>query len=201
MALLGEGSEKGLWSLPVFLSGRKLSPSSCLARHFNSSLYAFLCESTFQTTTWVLELREAEIVCGFLRGTAWGSRIFFHPLNPFWFLQPEFMAIYCSGTGSLGCGEGTLRSWNTPPEFLSTTYGCWASPFHISYPATSLDGCGFFNAVVVRLPFNSISYNFEWWMFYSLVIILKWLCEEVSRVCLRHHLQLQSFNQWHMAEW
>ena len=136
-----------------------------------------------------------------LRKTALDSNSLFHPLDVTWFLRPEFMAIYCSGTGSLGCGEGTLRSWNTPPEFLSTTYGCWASPFHISYPATSLDGCGFFNAVVVRLPFNSISYNFEWWMFYSLVIILKWLCEEVSPVCLRHHLQLHSFNQWHMTEW
>ena len=39
--LCGEGSEKGQWPLPVFLSGRKLSHSSCLdARHFNFSFYA-----------------------------------------------------------------------------------------------------------------------------------------------------------------
>ena len=37
---VGEGSEKGQWPLPAFLSGRKLSPSSHLdARHFNFSLH------------------------------------------------------------------------------------------------------------------------------------------------------------------
>ena len=37
--LWGEGSEKGQWALPAFLSGRKLSSSSHLdARHFSSSL-------------------------------------------------------------------------------------------------------------------------------------------------------------------
>ena len=41
MALLGEGSEKGQWRLPTFLSGRKLSASSHLdARHFGFSQYA-----------------------------------------------------------------------------------------------------------------------------------------------------------------
>ena len=38
VALLGEGSEKGQWPLPTFLSGTKLFPSSYLdARHFSSS--------------------------------------------------------------------------------------------------------------------------------------------------------------------
>ena len=41
VALLGEGSEKGQWRLPTFLSGRKLSASSHLdARHFGFSQYA-----------------------------------------------------------------------------------------------------------------------------------------------------------------
>ena len=31
------------------------------------------------------------------------------------------------------------------------------SPFHVSTPPTSLDGCVFFNSVAVALPFNSIS--------------------------------------------
>ena len=52
---VGEGSEKGQWPLPTFLSWRKLSPSSCLdARHFSSSLYA---TGTFQAPTLALELR------------------------------------------------------------------------------------------------------------------------------------------------
>ena len=35
------------------------------------------------------------------------------------------------------------------------------SPFLVSAPSTSLDGCGFFNFVVVRLSFNSISDSSE----------------------------------------
>ena len=47
----------------------------------------------------VLELRgsESELVslfAGSLRGTAWGSRIFFHRLNTHWFLQPEVVRAY-----------------------------------------------------------------------------------------------------------
>ena len=57
--------------------------------------------------------------------------------------------------GGLGVGPGPY-SQDIPPEFLATTHGCGASPFHICAPPTSLHGCGFFNSVVVRLPFNSI---------------------------------------------
>ena len=69
-----------------------------------------------------------------------------------------------------------------PPKFLSTTRGCGTSPFHVSTPPTSLDGCGFFNSIVVGLPFNSISDNSKRWLFYILVVILMWLCVEASRV-------------------
>ena len=58
VALLGEGSKKGQWPLSPFLSGRKLSPSSCLdARHFSYFLYT---TGAFQAATLVLELRESE---------------------------------------------------------------------------------------------------------------------------------------------
>ena len=58
VALLGEGSEKGKWPLPAFLSGRKLSISSQLdAKHFSSSLYD---TGAFQAITLVLELRGSE---------------------------------------------------------------------------------------------------------------------------------------------
>ena len=58
--------------------------------------------------------------------------------------------------GSL-CVEGAPCFHDIPPEFLSTICRCGTSVFHVSAPPTSLDGCGFFNSVVVRLPFNSIS--------------------------------------------
>ena len=43
-------------------------------------------------------------------------------------------------------------SWNS-----SATCGCGTSLFHVSAPPTILDGCGFFESVVVRLPCNSVS--------------------------------------------
>ena len=98
---------------------------------------------------------------GSLSGTAWGSRSFFHQLNSQWFLQPEVVGTYLPGTGTLGweawCGTGTPCSQDIPPKFLSTIHGCGTSPFCVSTPPTSLDGCGFFNSVGVRLPFNLIS--------------------------------------------
>ena len=58
VTLLEEGSEKGQWPLPAFLSGRNLSFSSHLdARHFSSSLYDTV---VFQTATMVLEIRGGE---------------------------------------------------------------------------------------------------------------------------------------------
>ena len=60
----------------------------------------------------------------------------------------------------------------------------WGPPI----PSTSLDGCGFFNSIVVRLPFNSISDDPEWWLFYILIVILMWLCKELSHVFLHRHL-------------
>ena len=91
------------------------------------------------------------------------------------------MGTYLIDIGTLGCeawcGARTPCSWDMPPKFLSTPHGYGTSPFHISTPPTSLDGCGFFNSVVVRLPFNSISDGSEWGLFYMLAVILMWLCE------------------------
>ena len=139
-----------------------------------------------------------------LRGTAWGSNSFL-PLSQSRLL---FVARSCgnlsSGTVTLGwgawCGSGSPRSWDTPSKFLSTTHGWGASLFHVCAPPTSLDGCGFFNSVVVRLPFNKISDGSEWWLFYILVIILMWMWEEESHVCLCCHLdQKEIFQFFHFV--
>ena len=134
-------------------------------------------------------------VCG-LRGTAWGSSTFFHWLNPHWFQQPEVVGTCLPGTGTLGwgtwCGAGTPPSRDVSPEFLSTTLECGSSLFQICALPTSLDGCIFFNSIVVRLPFNSISDSSEWWLFYILIVILMWLCKEASHVCLCCHLEQKS---------
>ena len=82
------------------------------------------------------------------------------------------------------------QGFHTPKKCLLKFFphGCGASPFHICAPSTSLDGCGFFNSVVVTLPFNSISDIYEWWLFCILVAIFMWLWEEASHVCLHCHL-------------
>ena len=133
---------------------------------------------------------------GSLRGNAWDCRNSFHQPNTCCVLQPEAVGTYLPGTGALGwgawCRSGTLRSQDIPPECLSTTCGCRSSPFSICTPSTSLDGCGFFNSVVVRLPFNLISECLEWWLFYILVLILMWLCKEMSHVCKHPHLDQKS---------
>ena len=55
----------------------------------------------------------------------------------------------------LGVGLGLLASEIAPKNFYLR--GCGATLFHIHDPSTSLDGCGSFSFVGVRLPFNSIS--------------------------------------------
>ena len=45
------------------------------------------------------------------------------------------------------------------------------SVFCVCTTPTSVDGCGFFSSVVVRLPFNLISEGVERWLFSILVII------------------------------
>ena len=96
------------------------------------------------------------------------------------------MGTYLPVTRTLGwgacCGSGTPQSQDIFPNFYSC--GCGAVPFCIHSPPTSLDGCGFFNSVVVRFPFILISDVPEWWLFYILVVILMWLCKGVSHVCL-----------------
>ena len=86
-----------------------------------------------------------------------------------------------------GVGLGHLT-----PELLSTTCGCGTSPFHICAPPIRLHGCGFFNSIVVRLPFNSTSDCLSDGCSTFLVVILMWLCEEGSHVYLCCHLDRKS---------
>ena len=127
-----------------------------------------------------------------LRGTAWDSRFFFHHSICTGLCSQNlggliFLALEPWVEGAW-CGAGIPYFPDIPPKFLSTTCGCGTSLFHVSTPPTSLGGCGFFNSIVVRLPFNLTSDGSEGWLFYSLVLILIWLCKEVSRAYLCCHL-------------
>ena len=61
------------------------------------------------------------------------------------------------GLGGPGVGLGLLCSRDIHPKFFFTIHVCGTIPFPVSTPPTSLDGCSFFNSVVVGLPFNLIS--------------------------------------------
>ena len=83
------------------------------ARHFSFPL-CVIC--AFRAATPVLELRGSKsewvsLCVESFRGSAWGSRSFFHQLNSCWFLQPEIVGTYLPGPGTLGwgfcCGVGT----------------------------------------------------------------------------------------------
>ena len=130
VALWEEGTEKRQWPLPTFLSGRKLSPSSCLdARYFSSSLCA---TGAFQAATPVLELRGSEseqVVCRFFKRNSLDSSIFSTYSIPTVFYNQKLWGFNLPGTGTLGwvswCGAGAPRFQDILHEFLSN---CSISP-------------------------------------------------------------------------
>ena len=63
------------------------------------------------------------------------------------------------GTHLPGLGD-LVWVWDSTPEISFPNFyprGCGASLFCVRALPTSLDACGFFNSIVVRLLFNSIS--------------------------------------------
>ena len=133
-----------------------------------------------------------ESICGFFKWNYLGFQQFLPPT--------QSLLLFVARS------SGDLSSWHWNPrlgclvwswDFLLLRYasqifihqsGRETCPFCIWAPPTSLDGCGFFNPIVVRLPFNSIPDSSEWWLFYILIVILMWLCEEWSHICLPCHL-------------
>ena len=147
----------------------------------------------FQATTPALEFRgskfEVSLCVGSQRGTAWGSRNFFHQLKPASFCNQK---LWTRKFLALEPWAGTPPSQEVPPKFLSTICGWQTSPFWVCAPPINQGGYSFFNSVVVRLPYNLISDGSKWWLLYILVVILTWLCQEASHVCLCLHLDWKS---------
>ena len=142
-------------ALPAFLSGRKLSPSSHLdARHFSFSLYT---TGTFQAATPVLELRGSEFeqvsVWVFFKRNCLGLKKFLPPTQ-------SLLGFAASRYGDLSFWHwnsglaGLVWGWDflflRYPSQIFIYHTCmWDQPFLISAPPTSLDGCSFFNSIVV----------------------------------------------------
>ena len=149
--------------------------SACLdAKHFSFSLYT---TGAFQAATLVLELREwiwvGETMCGFIKRKCLGHQKFLLPTKPPLVFSDRSCGDLSSWHWQHGLGPDVgLRLLTPEISFLDFDLMLWAHA-----PPTSLDWCGFFNSVVVMLPFNLISDDSEWWLFYILVVILMWLCK------------------------
>ena len=137
-------------------------------------------------------------MCGFFKRNCLGLQKFLPPTQS----PLVFAARSCGDLSSWHwnpCLGGLVWGWDSslpiyPSQILSTTHGCGTGLSRICAPPTSLDECGFFNSVVVKL--NSISGGsggLWWcWWFYISVVILKWFSEKVSLVYLCCHLDWKS---------
>ena len=161
------------------------------ARHFCFFLYT---TGAFQVATWPWNSEGVSLsksVCGLFKRNWLGELKFLPRIESLLaFVARSFEDLsswhWYPGSGTW-CGSGNSHSRDILPELLFTCE--WkAIPFHVCTPPTTLDRCGFFNSIVVRLPFTSISDGSEWWLFYILVVILMWLYEEASYVCPHRHL-------------
>ena len=106
-----------------------------------------------------------------LRGTASGSRSFFHWLSPHQFLQLEVVGTYLLGAGTLGwgawCAVGSPCSWDIRPEFFSTTHGWGTSPAR----STSAPLLPVWMDVVSLIPYLSDSIQLDFWWFCVMAVL------------------------------
>ena len=142
---------------------------------------------------------------GSLRGMVWNSRSFFHWHNPHWFLQPEVMGTYLSGTGTLGWGPGVGLGFLTPQISLLNFY-----PPHVSVgPACSMSFPLLLSGWMLFLSFYSChtSIQFDFWQFWVMVVLYFRCFDAVKQsgepVYLCHHLdwKLRSSTVYIAQEW
>ena len=90
--------------------------------------------------------------------------------SPLDFCSQKLWGLHLPGTGTLGWGPGVMLGLLTTKISLLNFYppciGWLTSPFHVCAPPSCLNGCGFFNSVVVRL---SVQLNF-WWFWVMVVL-------------------------------
>ena len=168
----GEGSVKG--QCRCLASGVFLGWSSVLALTLLlATQFLPICHwcpsSSYPASQWGWVCTSPKSIGGPFRWVFWEPCSFFCCPNLHWVLQPEVVGIYLPGSGTLGwevwCGAGIPRSTGfpcsrgVPSHFYLPHMGVGPPVLHlcVSAPPTCLDECDFFNSIVVRLPFNSIS--------------------------------------------
>ena len=139
----------------------------------------------------MLVLRGSKSVCGPFTRNCQGVQQFLSSITsmPAGFCSQElwgliFLVLEPWAEGP-GVGLGTFA-----PEISILIFTCYFSVWDL-HPSCQSQ-YGFFNSVIVEIPFSSIYDISEWWLFYSLVVILTWLCKEASLVYLGRHLEQKS---------
>ena len=136
-AVLARLMESQIWpassvALPAFLSGRKLSPSSCN----DTSQFSFPCMPlvpfNLLPQCWSAGVSLNKFVCGLFKTNCSGLQHFLLLTESLLVFALEVMGPCLPGTGTLGwvalCVPVTLHSQDTIPKFLSTTPVCGTSP-------------------------------------------------------------------------
>ena len=152
------------------LSRRKQSPVLALIPVTSISPHMPLVPFKLLPLCWspeVVSLCKSKSVWGPLKGDSWESHSFFHHSNLHRFLQTELMRTYLPSEcwiPGLCCLVWSLDPLHPryPCWFLYTHTWVWDRLFCISAPPTHLHECGFFNSLVVGLPYSLIFWRPEW---------------------------------------
>ena len=169
---------------PSFCLGESWPPAPTLMLDTSVSPCMPLVPFKLLPCCWISKgMSLSKSMCGFFQRNFLGLQKFLPPTQP--------LLVFVARN------YGDLSSWHWNPG-LCVLVWAWdpSLPRYLSWifihhtligdlpaPPISLDGCGFFNSVVIRLPFSWISHNSEWWFFYNLVVILMQLCKE-DKPCL-----------------
>ena len=198
----GDGSEREQWCLLSFTNFLSLLPlpTSELSPSGADFPGGWVC--VLSRTSWVSP-GNSPVRLGLSPTTSTPTRVFnqrFEPFSPlhwnpglcglsrFPVVPPSLSAGKCGTAYSTSCHLSQSASYRLT---CSTSFCLVVSPLcpaAPSAPPTGLAECFFFNSLVVRLPYSSISWQFCYFLFLNLLLSFFWLCKEAQCVYLHLHL-------------
>ena len=100
-------------------------------------------------------------------------------------------------------GTTTLPDAALPAPVLQLPPCCKSSPpwLPILTPPTVLGECFFLNSLVIRLPYNSIFWQFWLFLFLNLLLFFFWFCEEAKYTYLCLYLATHSLYLYWVIFW
>ena len=86
---------------------------------------------------------------------------------------PSSLTDEYTGRSRKECWQGPWQTITPSWLFYPSYHGCGTSLFCVCAPPPSLDGCGSFNSIVVRLPFNSVSVSVVLYFSCDFVVVVR----------------------------